>query len=303
MGVTTSDGVRLHVEQDGPDDAPVTVLFSHGFTANLGEWVLQRAALRERARLVFYDQRGHGRSARGGRRGATIDQLGRDLQAVLTSTCPTGPVVLVGHSMGGMAVMSWARQFPAEVGSRVVGVFLLSTAAGDLVQTGPLGYVVRVLTRLRLLAFWLTVLRWVSPLLERNRKRGTKVGQRYIRHYLFGRGDRGDAGLVTVVQQMLESTPFTTSAAFYPTFLTHDETAGLPVLATIPTTVLCGTDDRLTPHRHSEAMAEALGPQCELVLVPDAGHSVNITRAELVDAALQRLLDRARPAIDHTTAV
>ncbi len=70
MGVTTSDGVRLHVEQDGPDDAPVTVLFSHGFTANLGEWVLQRAALRERARLVFYDQRGHGRSARGGRRGA-----------------------------------------------------------------------------------------------------------------------------------------------------------------------------------------------------------------------------------------
>ena len=293
MGVATGDGVRLHVEEDGPADAPVTVVFSHGFTADLGEWLLQREALRDRARLVFYDQRGHGRSASGGWRNATIDQLGRDLQAVLAATCPTGPVIVAGHSMGGMAVLSWARQFPAEVGSRVVGAFLMSTAAGDLVQTGPLGHVVRLLTRLRLLGLWLMVLRWVSPLLERSRQRGTKVGRRYIRHYLFGRGDRGDPELVTMVQQMLEATPFTTSAAFYPTFLTHDERAGLPVLAGIPTTVLCGTDDRLTPHRFSEAMARALGPRCELVLVPGAGHSVNVTRAPLVDAALRDLVDRA----------
>ena len=293
MGVATEDGVRLHVEEDGPADAPVTVVFSHGFTADLGEWLLQREALRDRARLVFYDQRGHGRSASGGWRNATIDQLGRDLQAVLAATCPTGPVIVAGHSMGGMAVLSWARQFPAEVGGRVVGAFLMSTAAGELVQTGPLGHVVRLLTRLRLLGLWLMVLRWVSPLLERSRQRGTKVGRRYIRHYLFGRGDRGDPELVTMVQQMLEATPFTTSAAFYPTFLTHDERAGLPVLAGIPTTVLCGTDDRLTPHRFSEAMSRALGPRCELVLVPGAGHSVNVTRAPLVDAALRDLVDRA----------
>jgi len=302
VGVATDDGVRLHVEEDGPTDAPVTVVFSHGFTANLGEWVLQRAALRDRARLVFYDQRGHGRSADGGWRRATIDQLGRDLQAVLTATCPTGPVVLVGHSMGGMALMSWARQFPAEVGDRVLGAFLLSTAAGELVQTGPLGHVVRLLTRLRLLGLWLTVLRWVAPALERSRKRGTKVGRRYVRHYLFGRGDRDDAALVTMVQELLEATPLTTSAAFYPTFLTHDERAGLPVLAGIPTTVLCGTDDRLTPHRFSQAMASALGIRCELVLVPAAGHSVNVTRPELVDAALHDLLDRSLAAGRVVTA-
>ena len=44
--VATDDGVRLHVEVDGDEDAPLTVVFSHGFTARLAEWELQRAALR-----------------------------------------------------------------------------------------------------------------------------------------------------------------------------------------------------------------------------------------------------------------
>ena len=77
--VTTDDGVGLHVEVDGSPDAPLTVLLTHGFTARLGEWDGQRAALRGRARLVLWDHRGHGRSARPDRRTATIDRTGRDL--------------------------------------------------------------------------------------------------------------------------------------------------------------------------------------------------------------------------------
>ncbi len=85
----------------------------------------------------------------------------------------------------------------------------------------------------------------------------------------------------------------TTSAAFYPTFLTHDERDALPVLAQVPTTVLVGDCDRLTPAAHSRRMAQDLGPDTRLVVVPGAGHSVNITRRAVVDEALLELLDRA----------
>jgi pimeloyl-ACP methyl ester carboxylesterase len=269
----------------------VTVVFSHGFTAELGEFALQREALRGRAHLVLYDQRGHGRSATTHYEHATIDQLGRDLQQVLGPL--SGPVVLVGHSMGGMTLMSWARQFPEEVGTRVVGAFLLATSAGDLVSTGPLGAFVKVMTRLRLLTFWLWLIRLSSPLIRHVRRPGTRLGYRWIRHYLFGTDDADDPELVRLVQEMLESTDPRTSAAFYPTFLRHDETAALPVLARIPTTVLCGTADRLTPIGHSRLLARELGARCQLVEVPGCGHSVNVTRPELVNQALLDLVERA----------
>jgi len=137
--VTTDDGVPLHVEVDGDPDAAVTVVFSHGFTARLAEWDLQRAAVRGRARLVLWDQRGHGRSGWTRLTEATIDRTGRDLGEVLDATTPSGPVVLAGHSMGGMSILALARQRPELFGGRVAGVFLLATSAGGLVETGVLG--------------------------------------------------------------------------------------------------------------------------------------------------------------------
>ena len=107
--VVADDGTRLHVEVDDVPGSPVTVVFVHGFTASLEEFQLQREALRGRFRTVLYDQRGHGRSAWGDVRHATIDQLGRDLASVLDRHAPSGPVVLLGHSMGGMTIMALAR--------------------------------------------------------------------------------------------------------------------------------------------------------------------------------------------------
>ena len=105
--VEASDGTRLHVEVDGPaprakTQPPVTVLFCHGLGLTQDSWHFQRRDMSDLGRLVFWDQRGHGRSGRGAPEDATIDQLGDDLHAVLRATAPSGPVVLVGHSMGGM---------------------------------------------------------------------------------------------------------------------------------------------------------------------------------------------------------
>jgi pimeloyl-ACP methyl ester carboxylesterase len=298
--VTTDDGVPLHVEVDGrvggDEPAPLTVVFSHGFTARLAEWELQRAALRNRARLVFWDQRGHGRSGWTPLTKATIDRTGRDLGQVLDATAPTGPVVLAGHSMGGMSVMALARQRPELFGDRVVGVFLLATSAGGLVETGVFGAAVKLIRRLRLLTLYLRFLELLAPLLERFRRRGTALGRRLIRRLLFG-ADDADPANVRLVQELLEETPYPVTMAFYATFLDHDETAALEVLRRVPVTVVAATHDRLTPAPHGRRIAETIGAGAELVVVPGAGHSVNLTRTQTVDDALNALMDRVEATL------
>ena len=292
LTVRTDDGVDLHVEVDGDRHAPLTVVLSHGFTARLGEWDLQRQALRSRARLVLWDQRGHGRSGWTPLTRATIDRTGHDLGQVLDAVVPRGPVVLAGHSMGGMSVMALARQRPELFGTRVVGVFLLATSAGGLVSHGVAGLTVRVLRRLHLLPLYLWLLQALAPTLERHRRRGTRIGRYYMRRYLFGRDDANRED-VRKVQELLEETPLPVTMAFYATFLDHDESAALPVLGRVPVTVVAATHDRLTPAAHGRDMAARIGDGAELVVVPGAGHSVNLTRTATVDAAFLRLLDRA----------
>jgi pimeloyl-ACP methyl ester carboxylesterase len=144
--VTTADGVPLAVKEVGPQDAPLTVVFAHGFCLRMGAFYFQRAKLTEQwgpqVRMVFYDQRGHGQSGEGTPESFTVPQLGQDLETILSVMAPRGPVVLVGHSMGGMTVLSHARQFPERYPTRVVGVALISSAA-EGISRSPLGEVLK----------------------------------------------------------------------------------------------------------------------------------------------------------------
>jgi pimeloyl-ACP methyl ester carboxylesterase len=289
--VRTDDGIRLHVEVAGNPAAPVTVVLTHGFTARLVEWEPQVEALHERAQLVLWDQRGHGRSSWTRLTEATIDRTGRDLGEVLDAVAPDGPLVLAGHSLGGMTIMALARQRPELFGTRVVGVFLLATSAGGLVSSGIVGRAVSLLRRLGLLGLYLRWLHAIAPLLERFRRRGTALGRRFTRRYLFGRDD-ADPASVRRVQELLEETPLPVAAAFYATFLEHDETASLGVLGRVPVTVVAAEHDRLTPAPHARRLAELIGRDADLVVVPGAGHSVNLTRPAAVNRAFGELLDR-----------
>src|SRR5215469_15514071 len=89
-------------------------------------------------RLVFWDQRDHGRSGRSAEGSGSIGQLGTDLKAVIDAAVPgPAPVVLVGHSMGGMTIMALADQYPRLFGTKVVGAVLISTAARGLEAGSP----------------------------------------------------------------------------------------------------------------------------------------------------------------------
>jgi pimeloyl-ACP methyl ester carboxylesterase len=288
--VLADDGVPLHVEVDGDESAELTVVFVHGFTLSMDCWHFQRQELQDKARLVFYDQRSHGASGRSPREHSTIDQLGKDLDAVLRAVAPDGPVVLVGHSMGGMTVLALADQAPQLFATRVVGVALLGTAAGAFAETvfGIPGVVGRALRPVAPGVIRMANRR--AALLESGRRTGSDVAYLLTRRFAFG----GDVppSLVDFMERMVAHTPVEVMTEFFDTFLSHDKLAALGVLRDVETLILCGDKDMLTPPRNSQVMADAL-PDAELVLVPGAGHMAILERPAVVNSALLSLLDRA----------
>ncbi|MGB8651884.1 MAG: alpha/beta hydrolase [Mycobacteriales bacterium] len=284
MPVTADDGVVLHAEVHGPEDAPGTVVLAHGYVLSNRLWDLQVAALREARpdlRVVTYDQRGHGRSERTHPDRATIAQLGHDLRAVLDATS-AGPAVVAGHSMGGMTVMAFAEHYPELIGSRVVGAGLVATSSGGLDESTwglpePVARVVRE----------------ALPALNERARRREDAGRRplpphLLRPVLFGK----DAPRPHVRRtfEVMAGCSAHTVADFHLTFTDHDRSEALAALHEVPVTVLCGTRDRLCPLPHSEAMAAAL-PHARFVVYPDAGHMLQLERAEEVSRHLVELAE------------
>ena len=266
--VTTADGVPLAVREVGPSDAPLTVVFAHGFCMCMGAYHFQRARLEEewgdQVRMVFYDQRGHGQSGRAPIGTYTVEQLGCDLEKVLEAMVPRGPVVLVGHSMGGMTILSHARQFPRHYGSRVVGAALISSAAEGVARS-PLGEILKnpALQAVRFAA------RYTPQLVHRARGSARSLIGPVLRAAAYG-DENVSPAVVAFSEKMIHNTP-------------------------IETMVACGDRDLLTLVASSRAMSAAM-PKCELVIVPGAGHLVELERPEIIDDALVRLVERATPS-------
>jgi pimeloyl-ACP methyl ester carboxylesterase len=300
--VVADDGVPLHVEVNGPDDASLTVIFSHGYCMTQDSWHYQRRDLARESdvRMVFWDQRSHGRSGRSDLAHATIDQCGDDLLAVIeATTLPDRPVVLVGHSMGGMTIMALADRHPELFGDRVVGVGLVNTSSGGLAELTlglpeAFGKVFRAAVP--------GVVRGIGKrgkLIDRGRRIGADVAFVITRRMAFA--DREvSPSIVEFVERMIGSTPTEVIAEFYPTLAGHDKLAALDVLRKVPAVIVVGDQDRLTPLAHGRAIAAAL-PEAELVEV-SGGHVVMLEHPKIVTDAIAGLVERARPLAEERSA-
>ena len=291
--VTTPDGVPLAVREVGPADAPLTVVFAHGFCLRMGAFHFQRMRLSDewgpQVRMIFYDQRGHGRSGDAPPETYTIAQLGMDLETVLQVIAPRGPVVVVGHSMGGMTVLSHARQYPHHYGNRIVGAALISSAAEGVAKS-PLGEILNnpALEAVRRAA------RSAPKLVQRGRNVGRSVIGPILRAASYADLNVSPS-VVAFSERMMLDTPIPTLMEFLHALEVHDETAALPTLATIPTLVVCGDHDLVTPDEYSTKMADAL-PDSELVIVAKSGHLVLLSKPEPINDGLVRLVKRATPS-------
>lgn len=289
--VAADDGVPLAVREFGRSDAPLTVVFVHGFCLRMQSWHFQYRDLSRQwgdgVRMVFYDQRGHGGSGRAPDDSCSFTQLAKDCSAVLRAVVPTGPIVLVGHSMGGMTVIALAGREPELFGPRVVGNVLIATAAEGLSRAG-LG---KGLQNPLVDAFRASVKKIPSAV---QAGRGVTRGLMAPVYAAASFGPTYHSPSVSrFVETMLHETPINTVVNFLRALEDHDESAGLPAIARVPTTVICGYDDVVTPLRNSVALHNAL-PGSELVGVPETGHMVIMEAVDVVNDAIDRLVTRAR---------
>ncbi|TDC46341.1 alpha/beta hydrolase [Jiangella ureilytica] len=294
--VVTDDGVALHVEVDDAAEAldrgAPTLVFCHGFALTMDAWHFQRRDLRGSARLVFWDQRGHGRS------GPLPDdtelsfrRLGTDLGQLIDEVVPQGPIVLIGHSMGGMTLQALAEERPELFGRRIVGAALIATSGQklDVSGLGLPGYLGRLAGRAAPAA--VSILARKPELVERGRKMGSDLAYVLTRRYAFAEG--GSPKLVEFTAIMNAAVPIDVVARFFPLFGELDAAEAVPVLAKIPVLVIGGERDQMTPVQHSRDLADTL-VDVEYIEATDAGHMVLLERHEMVTEALRTLVERTR---------
>ncbi|GGJ76218.1 alpha/beta hydrolase [Pilimelia anulata] len=289
LSVRLTDGVRLHVEAHGPRRAPLTVVLLHGWTLDRRIWYRQIRRLTAAPGgpgVVVYDARGHGRSSATNRVGATLPQLGADLAAVLAHI--DGPVVLVGHSLGGMTIMEYAAAAPADFAARVRGLVMVSTTAEGHAHTEyglphPLARIVRVL---ELSGSYVMArcgdVRPHRPLMSAIRPA--------IRWLMFG--DPCDPDDLQLTCAAVAGSSLRSIGGFRESAGTQQRLEVLRGLPGVPSAVLVGDRDRITPLPCAEGIADALGG-AGLHVCPDAGHMLMLERPDEVDAAIASVLAAA----------
>jgi pimeloyl-ACP methyl ester carboxylesterase len=254
--VVSADGIRINVEVDEPElEAPhlPTIVFVHGVLCTLDTWHYQRLALRGKVRMVFMDQRSHGASDVADRDSSTIESLAADLHAVIEA-CTTGPVVLVGHSMGGMTIMQLAADHPELFGDQVVGVMLISTSSRLPLIANP------ALRRL------VPVARRIGPVVDWGRGFNSfSVVRRW------GLGPNAQEKHVDMTNEMILRAPTRVLTDVHPMFAALDVRHALETLSLVRTVVVGCTHDSVTPLSHSRRIADGIAGS-SLVIYEDTGH-------------------------------
>jgi pimeloyl-ACP methyl ester carboxylesterase len=291
--ITTPDGVMLHTEVDEAPAAAAgdpTLVFVHGYALNLDCWHFQRKHFRGRLRQVFYDQRSHGRSGRSAPELCRIPQLAEDLGQVLDEAAGPGPLILVGHSMGGMAIIRLAQSQPERFGGQIQGVAFFMTAAGDMADYSPIrGLPGRVFTRVA--EPLMATLNRVPELVAEGRRAGSDLGYVVTKRMSFG--SDVPVSYVEFVTEMIAKMPLEVIADYYSAFADVNEYEALTALRKLPLAVVGGTEDMVTSIEHTERMVELL-PDAEATLLPACGHLGMIEHHDACNAVLDRLVDRAR---------
>jgi pimeloyl-ACP methyl ester carboxylesterase len=271
----SADGARLHVEVHGPDGAPAVVL-AHGWSCSTAFWAAQIRDLAADHRVIAYDQRGHGRSPSSP--ACSTDALADDLEAVLKATLAPGEkAVIAGHSMGGMTVMAAATRDGFR--EHVVAVVLCSTGSSRLVAESTV-----LPMRPGRLRTWLTrrILGVRAPLGP-----VTPVARRILKYGTMGPGSAPH--MVEACARIVHACPRKVRHAWSRVLDLLDLDHGVRELR-VPTAVVFGTADRLTPPVQARALVAAL-PNCVgSTELPGLGHMTPVEAPELVTGRIRELV-------------
>jgi len=263
--IPTDDGGEIAMTVAGPAGGDVVVM-AHGFTNAREVWApVAHGLIREGRRVVLYDQRGHG-SSTVGRDGYTIERLGADLRAVLESVEATD-AVLVGHSMGGMTIQALATHDPSTLRERAAAIVLVATAAAGLGGRGA-----RVEQSFQ---------RFIAGK-ALTRALGSRAGHAFFRNTVGKTVRKAD---LVLNQQLFLGTQSEARSGLLGAMQTMDLRKGIASIA-VPTTVLVGSHDKLTPPKLADELARAI-PGARLVRLEGFGHMLPLEApTHVVDAII-----------------
>lgn len=290
----TREDRELHAVEHGPsqDDAPATVVLVHGYALGSGIFgPMARILAAGGVRVVRPDLAGHGWS-RAGEQPLDLDVLADDLAAELRSLhVPEGrPLVLVGHSMGGMVLMRVLARHEA-IARRVDAMVWLATSPGGMASS-PFGLPVRAGALVG------PLVGQIAPrVMARAARSGPDVrpaprgGAREVELAHLARSNfhrRPSRSTLRQVQAMHHRVPYRVLAELLTSVLAHD---GRDALRSLDCRglVLIGDDDRMTPPAHSEEIA-ALHRGSTLQVVPAAGHLLMVEHPHDVAGAVLQLV-------------
>lgn len=284
--VRSFDGTALHVEEAGRGP---TVVLAHGFCLGIASWHYQIRDLATDARLVLYDQRGHGLSSTPATPDFSMETLARDLDAVIDATAGDEPVVLVGHSMGGMVILGYAAMFPDAIGDRVSAVALVDTSCSDVVG-GMLPDAAKLATpAVRLLEE--AVVRAAGSNTDRfQRVRESRKDLVSMMLKLMGFGPKAPRHQVAFVSSLLASTPPDVLVWVFETLRKMDVSKGLDAID-VPSLMIVGSRDRITPPACARHIATSIHG-CELAVIRGAGHMPMLEKPDVFNARLRSFLAR-----------
>lgn len=294
--VSSTGGARLRVVTYGPEEAQPFV-FAHGWTCDAQVWLPQVHALAEKYRVITYDQRGHLRSTLGDEP-FRVEFLGDDLAAVLAATLRAGErAVIAGHSMGGMSIMAWALHHPEQVQERASAVVLTATGAHGLLGKATIPFLGSG-TRLTSLLAGAAVFPLALPLPMNFSVVRKSAAARFIVRNIVLSPEADDAATDLTTAMAFRCPPDARAACIKALTKSLDVRAGLRNL-TVPTVVVAGGQDYMTPVAHSYEMADVLaetGWLERLVVFPGSGHMVALEATEEYNALLAEIAEKSAKA-------
>lgn len=283
--VTAPDGSALRVERFGAEGP--TLILTHGWGLNSTAWWYAKRALQDRYRLVVWDLPGLGRS-KGPRDGKyTIDRFAEALGVVVESA-GSGPVILVGHSIGGMTTQTFWRACPEAVRWRVAGVVLVDTTHEDPLRTMWLSPLWRAL-RWPLIEpmCWAAIA--LSPLMWLASWQSYLSGSSQLAMRLTGFGRFATRGQVDFTARLACKGAPGVQAKGNLAMFRWRATDLLPAIS-VPTLVLAGSKDIVTLPSASAQIAKAV-PRGKLTEVEGAGHMGLMERSAAYDTAIGAFAD------------
>ena len=283
----TAHHPRVHWYEVGPTDPAVpTVIYVHGFNISAETFYMQVRDVREQCpevRQLLVDLPGHGQNATAAPATLTIDHAADACAAVLRERGATGPVIVVGHSLGGPVSLSMMRRYADEftwAGSVQVSSAVEPFTMQGLPQVlaGPIGGVLE------------KAVRYTPRFAEGVREIVTDTISPILALAFYFRPMPYD--IVDFHAAMIRETPLETYAGYFQDLLSHSELQAGIVLSEIPGYILVGDRDDVTPVTQSEKLHE-IWPRAYMQVLPDSGHMPPLDAPGAVTTAIVRLIQGA----------